>query len=73
MDMEDSRTKRWKVLESLMTSLRCPNLRLIVKRRIHFLLLKTSELGPWLVVFSGLSTSLRTKGLPVRFPVRAHA
>ena len=28
---------------------------------------------PWLVWFSGLSTSLRTKGSPVRFPVRALA
>ena len=29
--------------------------------------------GPWLVWPSGLSTGLWTKGLPVRFPVRAHA
>ena len=28
---------------------------------------------PWLVYLSGLSTGLRTKGLLVRFPVRAHA
>ena len=28
---------------------------------------------PWLVCLSGLSTSLRTKGWQVRFPVRAHA
>ena len=28
---------------------------------------------PWLVWFSGLSASLWTKGLPVQFPVRAHA
>ena len=28
---------------------------------------------PWLVWLSGLSTSLRTKGLQVQFPVRAHA
>ena len=28
---------------------------------------------PWLVWLSGLSTGLRTKGLLVRFPVRAHA
>ena len=28
---------------------------------------------PWLVWVSGLSASLRTKGLSVRFPVRAHA
>ena len=27
---------------------------------------------PWLVWLSGLSMGLRTKGLPVRFPVRAH-
>ena len=29
--------------------------------------------GTQLVGLSGLSASLRTKGLPVRFPVRAHA
>ena len=28
---------------------------------------------PWLVWLSGLSASLRTKGSPVQFPVRAHA
>ena len=28
---------------------------------------------PWLVWLSGLSVGLRTKGLSVRFPVRAHA
>ena len=28
---------------------------------------------PWLVLLSGLSASLRTKGSLVRFPVRAHA
>ena len=28
---------------------------------------------PWLVLLSGLSASLQTKGLPVPFPVRAHA
>ena len=28
---------------------------------------------PWLVWLSGLSAGLQTKGLPVRFPVRAHA
>ena len=28
---------------------------------------------PWLVWLSGLSASLRTKGSPLRFPVRAHA
>ena len=28
---------------------------------------------PWLVWLSGLSASLRTKRLPVQFPVRAHA
>ena len=27
---------------------------------------------PWLVWLGGLSAGLRTKGLPVRFPVRAH-
>ena len=31
------------------------------------------QLLPWLVWLSGLSASLRIKGLPVRFPVRAHA
>ena len=30
-------------------------------------------LSPWLVWLSGLSAGLRTKGSPVRFPVRAHA
>ena len=30
-------------------------------------------LKPWLVWLSGLTASLQTKGLPVRFPVRAHA
>ena len=28
---------------------------------------------PWLVWLGGLSASLQNKGLPVRFPVRAHA
>ena len=28
---------------------------------------------PWLVWLSGLSAGLQTKGLLVRFPVRAHA
>ena len=28
---------------------------------------------PWLVWLSGLGTGLQTKGLLVRFPVRAHA
>ena len=28
---------------------------------------------PWLVWLSGLSSRLQSKGLPVRFPVRAHA
>ena len=28
---------------------------------------------PWLLWLSGLSTSLGTKGSPVRFPVREHA
>ena len=30
-------------------------------------------LEPWLVWLSGWSASLKTKGLPVQFPVRAHA
>ena len=30
-------------------------------------------LKPWLVWLSGLTASLQTKGLPVRFPLRAHA
>ena len=29
--------------------------------------------GPWLEWLSGLSAGLRTKGLQVQFPVRAHA
>ena len=29
--------------------------------------------SPWLLWLSGLSVGLRTKGSPVRFPVRAHA
>ena len=29
--------------------------------------------GPWLVWLSGSSAGLQTKGLPVLFPVRAHA
>ena len=33
---------------------------------------KKSGNGPWLVWLGGLSTSLRTKGLVVPFPVRAH-
>ena len=36
-------------------------------------LYKKSQILPWLVWLSGLSASLRTKGLPVQFPVRAHA
>ena len=36
-------------------------------------LLKSETDGPWLVWLSGLSTGLQTKGLLVRFPVRAHA
>ena len=28
---------------------------------------------PWLMWLSGLSTGLQTKGLPVQFPVKAHA
>ena len=34
---------------------------------------KYLKVPPWLVWLSGLSTSLQTKGSPVRFPVRAHA
>ena len=34
---------------------------------------KETKSPPWLVWLSGLSTSLRTKESPVRFPVRAHA
>ena len=34
---------------------------------------KIFSLRPWLVWLSGLSASLRTKGSPVGFPVRAHA
>ena len=30
------------------------------------------SLQPWLVWLSGLSASLRTNGLPIRFPVRTH-
>ena len=30
-------------------------------------------ISPWLVWLTGLSAGLRTKGSPVRFPVRAHA
>ena len=49
---------------------------------LHFLFLDTPECiyyskikltKPWLVWLSRLSTSLPTKGLLVRFPVRAHA
>ena len=36
-------------------------------------IIKTGDFLPQLVRLSGLSTSLRTEGLPVRFPVRAHA
>ena len=35
--------------------------------------LKVIHTMPWLVQLSGLSASLRNKGLLVRFPVRAHA
>ena len=31
------------------------------------------DMQPWLVWLSGLSAGLRTKGLAVQFPVRAHA
>ena len=31
------------------------------------------DIRPWLVWLSGLSAGLWTKGLPVQFPVRAHA
>ena len=37
------------------------------------LYIKTGEKVPWLVWLSGLSTGLWTKGLLVRFPVRALA
>ena len=33
---------------------------------------KNSHILPWLVWVSGLSTGLQTKGLLVRFPIRAH-
>ena len=35
--------------------------------------LRMPYIQPWLVWLSGLSTSLRTKGSLVRFPIRAHA
>ena len=34
---------------------------------------ESQNIESWLVELSGLSTSLRTKGSPVQFPVRAHA
>ena len=37
-----------------------------------FIYLQTKE-RPWLVWLSGLRASLRIKGSPVQFPVRAHA
>ena len=43
------------------------------KRYLYLYMYKISEKEPWLVWLSGLSTSLRIKGLPVPFPVRAHA
>ena len=36
-------------------------------------ILKFIKHQAWLVWLSGLSANLRTKGLPVRFTVRAHA
>ena len=36
-------------------------------------LFKSIPKEPWLVWLNGLSTSLGTKGSPVRFPVREHA
>ena len=36
-------------------------------------MLKRKSQLPWLVWLRGLSASLRTERLPVRFPVRAHA
>ena len=42
-------------------------------RVLLFWLFKNMNILPWLVWLSGLSAGLRTKGLPVRFPVRAHA
>ena len=36
-------------------------------------MLKFIKHQAWLVWLSGLSANLRTKGLPVRFSVRAHA
>ena len=36
-------------------------------------LTKKNLYAPWLVCLSGLNTGLRTKELPVQFPVRAHA
>ena len=36
-------------------------------------MIKMPKIMSWLVWLSGLNASLRTKGSPVRFPVRAHA
>ena len=35
--------------------------------------IKLKKFMPWVVWISGLSTGLRSKGLPVKFPVKAHA
>ena len=45
----------------------------IVTRKIKYLEINLTMEVPQLVWLSGLSTGLRTKGSPVRFPVRAHA
>ena len=47
-------------------------------KMVHFLLYvfnynENLKKQPWLVWLSGLSAGLRSKGSPVRFPVRAHA
>ena len=39
----------------------------------HFKTNMMPAVAQWLVWLSGLSTGLRTKGLLVRFPIRAHA
>ena len=36
-------------------------------------ILNKEQMEPWLLWLSGLNADLRTKGSPVRFPVRAHA
>ena len=42
-------------------------------RKIKYLEINLTMEVPQLVWLSGLSTGLRTKGSPVRFPVREHA